>query len=116
MRSLVNRFKEFLRPRKPRIPSSAKGTEKRIGRRPGITNTVKNPVPLPGEDSVSFERHTKALQIEYKKTNRNTAVIDDLMTRSFALRRAEILEKECDLPALFNKFPLLQEVDQVSYI
>ena len=115
MRSLVNRFKEFRRPRKPRTATLSAGKEKSIRRRPGITNTLKTPIPLPGEDSVSYERHTKALQIEFKKHNRNIAVIDDLMTRSFAFRRTEIIENTYDLPALFTKFPLLQEADQVSY-
>lgn len=83
MRSLVNRFKEFRRPRKPRAPSSS-GQKERIGRRPGMTNKVTDPIPPPREDSVSFERHTKALQMEFKKSNRNNALINDLMSRSFA--------------------------------
>ena len=65
----------------------------RVGKAPGITNSVKEPVPPSGEDTVSYERHTKALQAEFRKTNRNNAVVSDLMGRSFALRRAEILEK-----------------------
>ena len=70
---------------------------------PGIINSVKRPVPLPGEDEVSYERHTKALQAEFKKTNRNNALISDLMQRSFAI----------GLTALLSRFPFLQEADEV---
>lgn len=115
VRSLVNRFKEFRRPKKPRnLPSAECVTPpKTKGRLPGITNAVKTPICPPGEDAVSYERHTKALQMEYKKTNRNGRVIDDLMERSFALRRAEIEEKNYVVETLFNRFPFLQEVDQI---
>jgi hypothetical protein len=74
---------------------------------------VKQPVPPPGEDAVSFERHTKALQAEFKKTNRNNALVSDLMERSFALRRADILENNYSLAALLSRFPFLQEADQL---
>ena len=116
IRSLIDRFKEFRRPKKPRTPLSNRAKEKERGKKPGITNTIKEPIPLPGEDMISFERHTKALQVEFKRANRNNAVINDLMNRSFALRRAEILEKPHDLASFFNKFPFLQEPDQVGLI
>ena len=57
-----------------------------------------------------------AHKCEYKKSNCNIAVVDDLMTRSFAFRCAKIVKKSHDLPALFARFPLLREVDQVSCI
>ena len=83
----MNRFKEFRRPKKLRDrPCEKKTILSRVGKAPGITNSLKQPVPLPGEDSVSYERHTKALQVEFKKTNRNCALIGDLMERSFAMR------------------------------
>ena len=50
------------------------------------------------------------LQAEFKKKNRNTAVVNDLMV---AIRRSEILEKGYDLPSLFTRFPFLQESEQV---
>ena len=114
VRSLVNRFKEFRRPKKPRKPpSNDSATPVKAGKRPGITNSVTRPTIPPGEDAVSFERHTKALQIEFRKTNRNSQVIADLMDRSFALRRAEIEEKNYDVGRLFNRFPFLQEAQHV---
>lgn len=109
MKSLVNRFKKFRRPKKPRNPQPSFG--KSVGtKKPGM---VKRPMPPPSEDSVSFERHTKVLQAEFKKKNRNTAVVNDLMDISFAIRCSEILEKGYDLPSLFTRFPFLQESEQV---
>ena len=80
---------------------------------PGITNSVKSPVPAPGEDAVSYERQIKVLQVEYKKANRNRAVVGNLMKRSFALRRQEILEKTVNIEHILVRFPFLQEADQV---
>ena len=54
--------------------------------------------------------------MEFKKSNRNNALINDLVTRSFAFRRAKSIEKSYDLPILFNHFPLRQEPDQVHAI
>ncbi len=65
-----------------------------------------------GEDDVSFKRHMRVLQVEFKKTNRNQAVIEDLMSRTFPFRRNAIM-KEC-LWILFEWFSFLQEGDQVG--
>ena len=35
----------------------------KIRKSPGITKSLSKPVPLPGEDKVSYERHIKALQV-----------------------------------------------------
>ena len=114
VRSLINRFKEFRRPKKPRSSTTEKkGVVSRTGKAPGIIKSVKQPILLPGEDGVSYERHTKALQAEFKKTNRNNALVLDLMERSFAMRRMEILEKNYSLTALLSRFPFLQEADEV---
>ncbi len=56
----------------------------------------------------------RVLQVEFKKTNRNQAVIEDLMSRTFPFRRNAIM-KEChDLDTIFERFPFLQEGDQVG--
>ena len=68
-----------------------------------------------GEDKVSYERHTKQLQVEFMKTKQNPQVVAELMKKTFPFRRAEILEQPSDLAKLFEKFPFLQEVDHVSY-
>ena len=35
----------------------------KIRKSPGIMKSLSEPVPLPGEDKVSYERHIKALQV-----------------------------------------------------
>ena len=101
VRSLVNRFKEFRRPKKLRDrPCEKKTILSRVGKAPGITNSLKQPVSLPVMRLGI--RHTKALQVEFKKTNRNCALIGDLMERSFAMRRMEILENNYSLNILYS--------------
>ena len=114
VKSLINRFKEFRRPKKTRnaVCTTPTLTSKK-GKAPGITNSVMSPVPAPGEDAVSYERHIKVLQVEYKKANRNQAVVGNLMERSFALRRQEILEKTVSIEHILVRFPFLQQADQV---
>lgn len=80
MRSLNNRFKEFRRPKKPRKRLHVQGAVTKPRpiskpKLPGIVNTVKAPTPFLGEDTVSYERHIRALQMEFVKTKRNTQVI-----------------------------------------
>ena len=70
----------------------------------------------PGEDSVSYERHLKHLQMEFLKTHRNPQKIAELMLLTYPLRREEILNKDYSLNKLFEKFPFLQEVEHVSLI
>ena len=54
------------------------------------------------------------LKAEFKKSRRNYESVADLMDRTFALRRNDILRNSCDLASIFNKFPFLQESEQVS--
>ena len=67
-----------------------------------------------GEDSVSYERHIKQLQAEFSKTRRNPQVVAELMTKTFPMRRAEILQQTCDVTKIFERFPFLQDVEYVS--
>ena len=102
MTSLINRFKNFRhvpikRPTTKRVESSS--SVPTAGKLPGITTSPSQPILPPGEDSVSFERHTK-VQAEFKKCTSNDNVVDDLMQRSFALRRKDILENGYDLDTL----------------
>ena len=34
-----------------------------VRKSPGITKSISQPIPLPGEDNVSYLRHTKVLQV-----------------------------------------------------
>ena len=72
MQSLINRFKEFRRPKKyrerksPMTPFAEESNavvRKIVSRSPGITKCPSEPLPMPGEDEVSYKRHIKVLQV-----------------------------------------------------
>ena len=81
---------------------------------PGVHNPLALPDIPKGEDDVSFERHNRILCTEWSKTNRNAMLIKELMDRTFAMRRREIVDNPCDVQSLFKKFPFLQQSDQVK--
>ena len=56
-----------------------------------------------GEDEVSFHRHCKALQNEFKKKNPNAHIVNELMQLSFGLRRKDINENPRELQSVFEK-------------
>ena len=58
-------------------------------------------VPPPGEDSTSYERHTDALQAP---DVRNSELIGDLMSTSFALRRRFIIDEPLGISDLLKSF------------
>ena len=115
--SLRNRFKEFRRTPVVRGKSSTSNPKKSPKKKsPGITQTPSKPVVTPGEDSISFKRHVRVLQAEFKKPRHNTAVVTELMTRTFAFRRKFLLEGVHELKSIFEQFPFLQVADQVSHV
>lgn len=66
-----------------------------------------------GEDEVSFARHTKVLQAENRKQRPNQQIVEELMSLTFAMRRADILRNTYDLSTLFAKYPFLNGSGQV---
>ena len=117
MRSLINRFKEFHRDKKPRNPLVKKtptisATPSKNGKSPGIMKSPGDPLP-PHGDAVSYEQHTKAFQVEHKKTKQNKHIVTELMDRSFALRR-KIMESNLYLDVIFDRFPFLQDTEEVN--
>ena len=79
VRSLINRFTEFNRKpkeRKSKIDNSST-THATKQKSPGITRSVVKPAIPPGEDAVSYERHIKALQMEFKNNNRNDRIVGE---------------------------------------
>lgn len=113
--SLINRFKEFRRPPKKRDISISKIKKSPKKKNPGITQTPRPPLFPVGEDTISLERHNRVLQAEFSKraTSRNNQVVSDLMDRTFPMRRKTILEQPLSLESIFEKFPFLQECEQV---
>ena len=66
-----------------------------------------------GEDEVSFLRNIKVLQSEHKKTNPNLQVVNELMAATFSMRRQDITENPRSVQTLFEKYPFLNDVQQV---
>ena len=118
--SLVNCFKNFRRNRqnkkKPALiqPHSSINNDKGKTTSKGKLPAAPTPPTLPaGEDAVSFARHCRVLQAEYKKTTHNPQTVADLMKRTFALRREDISTHSYSLDEIYEKYPFLQESEQV---
>ena len=62
---------------------------------------------------MSFKRHNKALQLEFKKARMNHQVINELMSISFGLRRKDILVNPQDLQITLTVYPFLGIPEQV---
>ena len=62
---------------------------------------------------MSFLRNVKALQAEYKKTRHNPQIVDELMASTFPKRRQDITQNPCDLCTLFERYPFLNDINQV---
>ena len=77
-----------------------------------ITNMQIPEVPV-GKDEVSFSRHNRTILLELKKSKLNVNVLCDLITISFAMRRRDILNNSYDLDAIFERYPFLQNLEQV---
>lgn len=82
-------------------------------RSPGLTQCPAELESLPGEDSVSFGRHNRLLQVEFKKARRNEELVSDLMDKTYVFRRRAILKSTPDLKSLFSDYPFLQDANQV---
>ena len=83
-------------------PSSSKSKEVGSSKGQQIASTM--PVP-DSEDSVSFERHNRALQGEYNKVRPNKQVVEELMSQSFAMHWNDLQDNRYDLEAVFEKYP-----------
>ena len=73
---------------------------------------VPPPIP-PGEDSSSNSRNQKYLVMEEKKISANQSKIKVLMRRTFAFRRADILNNSRPIKDLLTVYPSLKRVEQV---
>ena len=115
---LQNRFKEFRREKKPRKSSSASDpvppTCKSTPKSPSVNKAEKLSVPA-GEDEVSFARHNRVLKAEFSKSKPNAEMVKDLMERTFAMRRKDILSQGHSYDPL-AKYPFLQVAKHVSTI
>ena len=79
-----------------------------------MSSTIPSIKAEPGEDNFSFKQQQKRLKSEHEKRQPNEALVDDLMTRSFGMRRADIIENGyVGVAELFKEYPFLQNVFQV---
>lgn len=94
MQTLIDRFKDMRRLCNAHTNDTGKSKERVVVKQknPGSHNPLALPDVPEGEDSVSFVRNNCVLISEWKKANRNAMVINDLMDRTFAMRRREIIE------------------------
>ena len=60
-----------------------------------------------GEDENSFERHNRTLKAEYSKMNPNAKMVEELMERTFPMRRQDILSQGHSYDPV-SKYPFLQ--------
>lgn len=67
-----------------------------------------------GEDETSFNRHVKVLKNEKVKSHPNMQVVEDLMEKTFFMRRSDITNNARDILAILNEYPFLSVEDQVS--
>ena len=71
----------------------------------------KRAIPA-GEDENSFERHNQTSKAEYSKANPNTKMVEELMDRTFPMRRQDILSQGHSYDPV-SKYPFLQVASQV---
>ena len=69
---------------------------------------------ITGEDDVSFTRNVKAVQTEYKKMDDNPQIVDELMVSTLPKGREDITKNPYDLCTLFEKYPFLNDINQVN--
>ena len=107
-----------LRKPRPEVRPETRPESKRsiVKKSPGVCSPLALPEIPPGEDDVSFKRHNRILQAEWHKPKRNIMVIEELMEKTFAMRRREILSNSCNVQTLFKKFPFLQDPEQVIVV
>ena len=116
---LINRFKEFRRERKshntqPDAASSKRKQTDVAKKQPGDYSVIPTVKIEEGEDEFSFQQHQKKLKAEHKKRQPDDSLVDDLMTRSFGMRRKDITENGYSgVQALFEVYPFLQDYIQV---
>ena len=93
VQSLIDRFMQFRRTKKDQLRFTPKATA--IVAKPivqSLTAVLQIPTTPAGEDKLSFERHSKAILSEMKKARGgNATVINDLVNRTYPMRRQDIL-------------------------
>ena len=120
VQTLIDRFKDMRRLRKPKSSDSTTCRSLELEGQKKVTPRPHKPFTVPdvpeGEDDVSFERHNRVLQSEWTKSSRNAVTVEQLMETTFAMRRRDILQAPTDVQTTFSKYPFLQDPNQVQYL
>ena len=66
-----------------------------------------------GEDEASFESHNKAIRSEIKKPRGNQVIINDLVKRTYSMRRQDILKNGRDITDTLEKYSFFRNIDMV---
>lgn len=78
-------------------------------KKPAIPNIPTNT----GEDKASMARRFSLLKVELRKTVPNKTVIQDLMARTFSVRREDIQKENLSVMDCLVKYPALRFPSQV---
>ena len=68
------------------------------------------------EDTVTYERNVTLLQQQEKKTAPNQHIINDLMGKTFTIRRKRIVSNPTRVKELIETYPCLKHPDQVCTV
>ena len=61
-----------------------------------------------------MSRHNRRLKLEHQKASPNWQVIQELMDKTFVLRRNDIVKEARDVTKILEEYPFLGFEDQVS--
>ena len=86
---------KYLRNAKPRDKTAESGPAKKQfkGTYPSVQSVNITDMQATGEDKSSHDRHIKLLLMEERKVSPDMNIVADLMKRTFAIRRAGIIEE-----------------------
>ena len=111
---MIDRFKQFRRKKKERLPSKSNESSENSSKLKRVPASNIAPPKCSGEDEASFQSHNKVIRAEMKKPRGgNTAIINDLIKRSYSMRRRDILSTPRDISTLLQLYPFLKNLDQV---
>ena len=113
----------YLKNAKPRIGPKREASDGNVagpsdikrrykGKCPSLDSMLVPNVQHPGEDKSSHDRHVKLMQLEERKVSPNTNILNDLMKRTFSLRRTEIVDKPQPIQQILS-YPSLRRYNQV---
>ena len=116
MKKLQNKLKEKRRIKRQRHPKPTNSNfpKPQNQKKPSLNNLCVPSIPA-GEDETSFDGHNCVLHLQFSKSNRNVAIIKELMDITYPMRRRQIIETG-HLFDIKKKFPFLQEPKYVSWV